>query len=101
MVYASLAFTVLHNLMVTIALGFFVVAVLALLQALYASRAMPFLVAGCACLVVLIASATLYYGDLYPEALPWGQRASFAFFAIWLVSLDFAVPALRLGRRAP
>ena len=101
MVYAALAFTVMHDLMVTISLGFFVVAVLALLHALYASRELVFLAAGCVCFVVLVASATIYYAELYVVALPWAQRASFGLFAIWLVSLDFGVPRVRLGRRGP
>src|SRR5580700_5252652 len=39
MVYASLAFTPMHDLMVTISVAFFAVAVLALLRVLYTSRA--------------------------------------------------------------
>ena len=94
MVYASLTFTPMHDLMVTISLIFFVIAVLALLQTLYASRKFDFLVAGCACLMLLIASATIYYTEMYVFALPWAQRASFAVFTVWLVSLDFSVPPL-------
>ena len=99
MVYASLTFTPMHDLMVTISLIFFVIAVLGVLQALYSYRKFEFLVAGCVCLVLLIASATIYYTEMYVFALPWAQRASFAVFTVWLVSLDFSVPRLRPGKK--
>lgn len=101
MIYASLAFTPMHDLMVAISLIFFLAAVLALLQALYLSRRMGFLATGSVCLVVLLASATMYYAGEYVVALPWAQRASFALFSAWLVSLDFAVPRLRPGNHEP
>jgi hypothetical protein len=89
MVYASLTFTPMHDLMVTVSLAFFVIAVLALLRSLYVSRGIGFLVAGCVCLMVLVASAAIYYTGHYGIVLAWAQRASFALFAVWLVSLDF------------
>ncbi|HXO20910.1 MAG TPA: hypothetical protein VOA87_13420 [Thermoanaerobaculia bacterium] len=101
MVYASLTITPMHNLMVTISLAFFVIAVLALLRALYVGREIGFLVAGCVCLAVLVASAAVYYTDTYVFLLPCGQRTSFALFAVWLVALDFGVPRLRLGKNEP
>ena len=101
MVYASLTITPMHNLMVTISLAFFVIAVLALIRALYVSREIGFLVAGCVCLAVLVTSAAIYYTGHYVFLLPWGQRASFALFAVWLVSLDFGVPRFRLGKNEP
>jgi hypothetical protein len=99
MVYASLTFTPLHDLMVTISLIFFLIAVLALTRALYVSREMGFFVAGCVCLVVLVASATIYYTGHYVSMLPWTQRISFALYAIWLVSLDCGFPRIREASR--
>ena len=89
MIYASLTFTPLHDLMVTISLLFFLVAVFALTRALYTRRETGLFVTGCLCLVVLVASATLYYTGNYVLVLPWAQRISFAVFAIWLVSLQY------------
>lgn len=88
MVYAAFTLTPMHDLMVTIALIFFLFAICALLHALFRSRAIGFFVAGCLCLAVLVASAAIYYTGYYISALPWAQRASFALFAIWLVALD-------------
>jgi len=101
MVYASLTFTPMHDLMVTISLTFFVITVLALLRALYVSGEIGFLVSGCVCLVVLVASAAIYYTGHYGIVLAWAQRASFALFAVWLVSFDFGVPRMRLAKNEP
>lgn len=95
MVYAALAFTPMHDLMVTISLIFFLVAALALTRALFEIGEMGFFVAGCVCLVVLLASATLYYAGIYVTVLPWAQRLSFPLFAVWLVSLDCRFPRAR------
>jgi hypothetical protein len=84
MVYASFTATPMHDLMVTISLIFFLVDALALIQALYVSREMGLFVAGCVCLAVLVASATIYYTGHYVSVLPWAQRASFGLFTIWL-----------------
>jgi hypothetical protein len=88
MVYAAFTLTPMHDLMVMIALIFFLLAAMAILHALYHSRAVGFFVAGCLCLAVLVASAAIYYTGYYTSALPWAQRVSFALFAIWLVALD-------------
>jgi len=92
MVYASLTFTFMHDLLVTISLIFFLIAVCALIQALYVSREIGFFIAGGLCFVVLVASATIYYTGYYVSVLPWAQRATFVLFAIWLVSLDWGFP---------
>ena len=90
MVYASLAFTPMHDLMVNISLIFFVIAVLALLQVLYVKREIGFLVTGCACFATLLASAAIYYAQFCLTALPWAQRATFAMFVVWLLALQFS-----------
>ena len=96
MVYASLTFTPLHNLMVTIALAFFLVAVLALLWELFQRREKVFLLTGCMCLAVLGASAIAYYTNQGVSALPLGERTSFELFALWLVALDYTFPRSRV-----
>ncbi len=88
MVYASLTITPMHDLMVTVALVFFVIAMVALLRGLYASHETGMFAAGCGCLALLSASAAVYYTEQYVVALPWAQRVSFAALAAWLVSLD-------------
>jgi hypothetical protein len=96
MVYASLTFTPMHDLMVTISLIFFLVAALALAQALYVSREIGFFIAGCVGLAVIVVTATIYYTGYfighYNSALPWAQRASFALDTVWLVALDYSFP---------
>ncbi len=104
MVYASLTITPMHDLMVTISLVFLVVALVALMRALYANRETCFFIAGCVCFVVLVLSAAVYYASLFVIVLPWAQRVSFGMLTAWLVALDFALPrtsdvASRGGRR--
>jgi hypothetical protein len=99
MVYASLTFTPMHDLMVTVSIVFFVFAVLALLQVLYASRMIGFLVTGTVCFVLLVTSTTIYYTGQFVSVLPWAQRILFAFFAIWLITLDLCAPQLRLEEK--
>ena len=90
MVYASLTITPMHDLMVTISLVFLLVALAALLWALYARKEAGFFVAGSLCMVMLVASAAIYYSGRFVSLLPWAQRISFALIATWLVSLDFS-----------
>src|SRR5205807_2428412 len=87
-VYASLAFTPMHDLMVTISLAFFGVAMLALLRALYLSHTIGFFVSGVACFAILAVSAIIYYSNQFVVALPWAQRLSFVLNAVWLLSLE-------------
>ena len=101
MVYSSLTITPMHDLMVTISIVFFVIAVLALLRALYMGREIGFLVAGSVCFVLLVASTAIYYTGRYVVVLPWAQRVLFVLCAGWLVSLDLSVPRLRLGKNEP
>jgi len=100
-VYAALAVTPLHDLMVMISVVFFAIAVLALLRALYLGREVGFLAAGFACFALLVASTTIYYSQHFVVVLPWAQRILFVVCAVWLVCLDLHVPGLRLGRIEP
>lgn len=97
MVYASLTFTPMHDLMVTIALAFFLVAVLALIWDLFRRREKSFFATGCMCLVILGASAVAYYTNRGVSALPLGERVSFELLAVWLVALDYTFPRSRVG----
>ena len=88
MVYASLTFTPIHDLMVTISLILFVIAVFALTRTLYVSHNLGLFVSGCVCFAALIASAAIYYTGHYVSLLTWAQRITFALFALWMVSLE-------------
>jgi hypothetical protein len=92
MVYAGLTITPMHDVMVSISLAFLLVAVLSLLSALYVTNELLLFASGCLCLVILVASAAMYYTGLFVSVLPWAQRISFSLLAIWLVSLDFRFP---------
>ncbi len=92
MVYNAFAITPLHDLVVTISIAFFIVAILPLLWTLYVGRHMKLLFAGTGCLVLLFASATMYYTGLFGFLLPWSQRVLFASNAAWLVALDWHFP---------
>jgi hypothetical protein len=98
-VYAALAFTRMHDLMVTISLIFFLVAVAGLLRALYLNREMGFFASGIVCLAVLLGGATLYYTGHPGSALAWGQRVSHVLFAVWLVTADWSFPRPRVQDR--
>ena len=100
MVYSSLVVTPMHDLMVTISIPFFVVAILALLRVLYASREAGFLVTGTAVLALLVVSVIIYYTGQFTSVLPWTQRSLFALFAAWLLTLDIGAPNLRLAQIA-
>ena len=63
MVYASLVVTPMHNLLVLIAVVFFVVAVAATLHSLYSQRRMRLMAMGLFCVSLPICNAVVYYGD--------------------------------------
>jgi hypothetical protein len=92
MVYSALTITPMHDLMVTISLLFFLVAVLTLLRGLHFGGERRFFVAGSVCLGLFIASGTIYYSGRYGFVLPWAQRVTYGLFALWLVALDGVFP---------
>lgn len=92
-VYASLVVTPMHDLMVTIALLFFVSAALALLRLLHVGQHRRLLWAGAACLAVLTTCAVMYYGDLLFPALPVAQKLTFAVLVAWLLAVHYVVSA--------
>ena len=91
MVYAALAATPMHNLMVNISLAFFVVAMLAVLHLLYCRRFFPLFFLGLICLSVKITSASFYYTNAFSDF--WGsiQKFAFALSTLWLFMVQFAV----------
>jgi hypothetical protein len=92
MVYASLAITPMHDLMVMISIPFFVFAVLALLLVLYTFGETGFLISGIFCFLLFVVSVVIYYSGHFVSVLPWAQRTLFALFATWLITLENCSP---------
>lgn len=90
MVYASLVVTPMHNVLVGVALLFFVTAMLATFHMLYLERHLGMLHAGIVCLAVTVSNAAMYYGDVLFGFLPIVQKVSLAMWAGWLLTLHFA-----------
>jgi hypothetical protein len=89
MVYAFLVVTPMHDLMVSIALALFVVAMLAILRVLSIERARRLWLAGVSSLVLLIVTAVVYYGGVLYALLPMLQKASFVACASWLFAVYY------------
>ena len=87
MVYALLTATPMHNLMVNIALAFFLVAIVAIVNMLFGKRQFGLAIAGIACIVLKLGSASLYYTNTYTET--WGvlQKLSFILTTAWLLAV--------------
>jgi len=94
-VYAGLTITPMHDLMVTISFVFMLVSMLAIAQGLYVNRETGLLLVGCVCVAILVASAGVYYSGQFMFALPWAQKGSLVFFALWMLSLDAHLPRMR------
>ena len=96
MVYAFLAVaTPLHDLLMNIALLFFLAAAVATLHLLYTMRQTTLALFGIACLACLTVCAVMYYGDVLLSALPVVQKLVFVVCAGWLLATHFVV--LKLG----
>ena len=91
MVYALLTATPMHNLMVNIALLFFIVAMVAIVWMLLRKRYYMLAKLGIACIVVKFSSASLYYANSYTEI--WGllQKLSFILTTMWLFAVHLTV----------
>jgi hypothetical protein len=96
MVYAFLAVTAMHDLVLGIALLFFVPAMLAALSLVYLEGRRTLFWSGLLCLGLLLAGVTMYYGHMLWWLLPLTQKAIFAAFPGWLLALQLA-PWKRTG----
>lgn len=91
MVYAFLAVvTPMHDLLVTIALMFFLAATVGILQMLRRARQAALFIAGLVCLVSLVYCALIYYGGIYVDLLAVTQKLTFALCVGWLMALHLA-----------
>ncbi|TCZ80380.1 hypothetical protein [Lysobacter sp. N42] len=85
MVYAGLAVvTPMHDLLVTVALAFFVPGFLATLRLVQNARWRSAKLAGLAYLVLVVVTSAMYYGNLLPEHLAAAQKAVFVLGSLWL-----------------
>jgi hypothetical protein len=84
MVYAALTVTRMHDLMVTIALVFFISAEVVLLHWLWRRSQLPQWTAGIANLALLLTAAFVYYGQVAMVVLPTLQKLVFLSSVGWL-----------------
>jgi hypothetical protein len=84
MVYAALTVTRMHDLMVAIALVFFILVELVLLDWLWRRRQLPQWIAGVANLVLLLTTSFVYYGQIATVVLPTLQKLVFLSSVSWL-----------------
>lgn len=85
MVYAGLAvITPMHDLLVTVALAFFVPGFLATLCLVRNAGWRSAKFAGFAYLVLVVVTSAMYYGNLLPEYLAVAQKAVFVLGSLWL-----------------
>jgi hypothetical protein len=87
-VYAFLIVTPMHDLLVGIALLFFVPALGAALHFAREEGQLALWGIGVGCLGLLMVSATMYYGNLFWDLLPVAQKVSLAACVGWLLALQ-------------
>ncbi|MEX0662955.1 MAG: hypothetical protein WEA58_02115 [Balneolaceae bacterium] len=89
-VYAFFIVTPMHNLMVVIALLFFVVTVLTLLHNLYLQKKMRLFAIGLISVSMPLINAAIYYGDFFNGMLPLVQKTGTFACAIWFVLIYYS-----------
>ena len=89
MVYGFLVVTPLHNLMVDIALLFYLTAVFTILHGLYDKHATGLLRVGVTCNTLLLLSAVIYYGNVVYWLLPFMQKLTYASCSCWIMAVYY------------
>ena len=89
MIYAFLVVTPMHDVLVGVALVFFVVAMLFTLHTVYLERRHWMLFAGVVSLVIPLINAAMYYGNVFYGFLPIVQKLGIFMWAGWLLVLHF------------
>ncbi|MFN3243358.1 MAG: hypothetical protein ACE37K_17785 [Planctomycetota bacterium] len=92
MVYAALTVTPMHDLMVSIALLFYLAALFATLHLLRRERQRGAFWAGVVALVAKLGSAVLYYGDVGVDLLPLTQKLTLGWTLGWLLTAQREAP---------
>ncbi len=88
-VFAALTATTLHDLMVVLALVGFVIALGAILHALYVDRAFPLFILGILSVTIELSTAMLYFGQVFLEYLPALQKAALGLIGLWLFAIQY------------
>jgi hypothetical protein len=104
MVYAFLVVTPMHDVLVGVALLFFLVAMLATFHMLWVEGRGGMLVAGVLCMSGTVWNAAMYYGPMEAGFLPAVQKVSTFLWVGWLFVLYFSArPGMAAveGRAAP
>ena len=99
MVYAFLIATPMHDLMISVALVFTLVAVVASLHLLRIERAWFLFTWGILCFAILLVNAVSYYANALATLLPTMQKLNWAMSVSWLLSVYYA--RLNIRRSAP
>ena len=87
MVYTALVVTPMHDVLVALALIFFVTTMVTIFHRLYVERRVGMLGAGVVCLGMTLTNATMYYGDVLYGFLPIVQKLAHAAWVVWLFGL--------------
>ncbi|MEM7417463.1 MAG: hypothetical protein AAF389_18380 [Gemmatimonadota bacterium] len=103
MVYAFLVVTPMHDVMVTVAFAFFIVAMLATLRFLWTENRRVLVAVGLASMSGTVWNAVLYYAPVDAAPLPAVQKVSMLLWVVWLLTVYFsAIPSQVLNEsRAP
>ena len=87
--FATLTVTLLHDLMVGLALVCFVVALSAMLHMLYRERLLGLFAIGILFIAFELGTAVLYFGHVFLEFLPAGQKAAMVLIGLWLFAVQY------------
>jgi hypothetical protein len=100
MIYAALVVTPMHNLMVLIALVFFVVAVAATLHSLYTQRRLRLMAVGLICVSLPLFNAAMYYSEIFYGGLPVVQKLGTLACGTWLFAIYYGESSTNASRNA-
>jgi len=85
--FTTLTVTLLHDVMVGLALVCFVVALSAVLYMLYRERGLGLFALGILFVAIELGTAVLYFAQIFLEFLPAGQKAALVLIGLWLVAV--------------
>jgi hypothetical protein len=86
--FTTLTVTLLHDVMVGLALVCFVVALSAVLYMLYRERVLGLLAMGILFVAIELGTAVLYFAQIFLEFLPAGQKAALVLIGLWLFAVQ-------------
>jgi len=87
--FATLTVTLLHDLMVGLALVCFVVTLSAMLHMLYREPLFGLFAIGVLFIAFELGTAVLYFGQVFLEFLPAGQKAAMVLIGLWLLAVQY------------